>query len=78
VFKIGERFDRKVSPLEALEHARMYIAWHGTLGKSTDKPGYVIEKLSRDPEFARAISELTSDMTRNERIDWRKKEDNHV
>lgn len=71
MFKIGEHFDRKISPLEALEHARNYIFLHGTLGRGTNKPGYVIKKLSRDPEFAQAISELTSDMTRNERIDWK-------
>jgi hypothetical protein len=70
MFKIGEHFDRKVSPLEALEHARFYLHFSSTLGRSNNRPGYVIEKLSRDPEFARAISELTSDMTRNERIDW--------
>ena len=70
MFKIGEHFDREVSPLEALEHARFYVHLSGSLGRSNNKPGYVIEKLSRDPEFARAISGLTSDMTRNERIDW--------
>jgi hypothetical protein len=72
MIKIGGKFPETATPLEALEHARDYVFLSSMLGPSNNKPGYVIEKLSRDPDFAEAISKLTSEMTRNERIDWRK------
>jgi hypothetical protein len=60
-----------MTPLEALDHARSYLWLSSMLGPSNNKPGYVISKISCNPMFAKKIAQLTSDMTRNERVEPR-------
>lgn len=69
MFSICGPFHEWLTPLEALEIARASLMLDSMLGPSNNKPGYLIGKLSRYPNFANAISKLTSDMTRNERYE---------
>lgn len=72
MIKIGGKFPESATPLDALEHAREYVFLSSMLGPHNNRPGYIIEKLSKDPDFARIISELTSEMTQNERPFWKR------